>query len=225
MGRCELMIKVLALAMLTASLALPVTASDGVETVGKLSDRDLFRLATCGATPGGTCQAPRVRWAKRKITVGVAPAERGYPKELAAKVSRALDAAISQINGAGANLRLVRNDDLEEPDIIVSLPTLSEGQRTRRIPRMPDGEKIGVGFMWLWWDDDHEITEATLLIAEDITDQDLPSVVLEELFQCLGFLFDIENPYYEGRSILSQNSNATTTIAGQDKKLLRLLYP
>lgn len=205
--------------------ALPLWASDGVQSAGKLSDRDLFRLATCGAPPGGDCQGPTVRWGKSKVTIAVAAPQRGYPPELAAKVSKALDRAIAQINGAGSGLRLVRKDGLESPDIIVSLPTLSEGDKTRNIPRMPNGEEIGVGFMWLWWDDQQTVTEASLLIAEDITDEDLPSVVLEELFQCLGFLYDIENPYYEGRSILSQDSNATTTIAGQDRKLLRQLYP
>jgi hypothetical protein len=77
----------------------------------------------------------------------------------------------------------------------------------------------------MWWNDRAEITEASMLISEDIAPQDVASVVLEELFQCLGFLYDIENPYYEGRSILSQNSNATTTISGQDRMILRRLYP
>ena len=217
--------KVWALVAMLCGAALPLWASDGVQSDGKLSDRDFFRLATCGAPPGGDCQGPTVRWAKSKVTIAVAPPQRGYPPELAEKVSKALDRAIAQINGAGSGLRLVRRDGLENPDIIVSLPRLSEGDKTRNIPRMPNGEEIGVGFMWLWWDDQQTVTEASLLIAEDITDEDLPSVVLEELFQCLGFLYDIENPYYEGRSILSQDSNATTTIAGQDRKLLRQLYP
>lgn len=220
-----MMMKIWALAALLGCAALPVIASDGVQSSGKLSDKDFFRLATCGAAPGADCQGPQVRWGKRKLTIGVAPAQRGYPPKLATKVSQALDAAIAELNAAGADLRLVRNDKLSSPDIIVSLPTLSEGDATRNIPRMPDGEKIGVGFMWLWWDDRHQITEASLLIAEDITDEDLPSVVLEELFQCLGFLYDIENPYYADRSILSQDSNTITTLAGQDRKLLKQLYP
>jgi serine/threonine protein phosphatase PrpC len=70
-----------------------------------------------------------------------------------------------------------------------------------------------------------EITEASVLIAEDIAIEDLRSVMLEELFQTLGFIYDIENRYYEGRSILSQDSNATTTLIGQDRKALRRLYP
>jgi predicted RNA-binding protein Jag len=79
--------------------------------------------------------------------------------------------------------------------------------------------------MWLWWNERGEITEASVLIAEDIAIEDLRSVMLEELFQTLGFIYDIENRYYEGRSILSQDSNATTTLIGQDRKALRRLYP
>ena len=67
--------------------------------------------------------------------------------------------------------------------------------------------------------------EASVLIAEDIAIEDIRSVMLEELFQTLGFIYDIENRYYEGRSILSQDSNATTTLIGQDRKALRRLYP
>ena len=105
------------------------------------------------------------------------------------------------------------------------MPALSEGEKTRNIPRIPNGQEIGVGFMWLWWNEKAEITEASMLIAEDISEEDLPSVVLEELFQCLGFLYDIENRYYVGRSILSQDSNETRRITGQDRMALRKLYP
>lgn len=217
--------KALTVAAGIALTALPLAASDGIPSSGKLSDRDFFRLATCGARPGEACDGPKVRWAKQVVTIGLAPAHRRYPAALAQDVSRELDRAIAQINGAGANLKLKRDDSNQNPDIIVSLPALSEGEKTRNVPRIPNGEPIGVGFMWLWWDENERITQASMLISEDITAEDLPSVVLEELFQCLGFLYDIENPYYDGRSILSQDSNDTTTIKGQDRKALRSLYP
>lgn len=217
--------KTLVLTMAFGLLAAPIWAGDGVASVGKLSNRDFFRLVTCGAPPGGECRGPLVKWAKRELTLGLAPAHRRYPQEMAAKVSAELDRAIAEINAAGANLRITRDDSLDAPDIIVSLPALSEGMRTRKVPRIPNGQEIGVGFMWLWWDDRARITEASLLIADDITAEDLPSVVLEELFQCLGFLYDIENPAYEGVSIIAQDSNLTTTISGQDRMALRRLYP
>jgi hypothetical protein len=217
--------RALLLSVLLSLLALPGQASDGVATEGKLSDKDFFRLATCGATPGGDCDGPVVRWAQTQITLALAAPSRHYPSTLAASASVALDRAINEINGAGGGIRITRDDRLIEPDIIVSLPELSDGEPTRGIPRIPNGQPIGVGFMWLWWDENAEITSASMLISEDIRETDLPSVVLEELYQCLGFLYDIENRYYEGRSILSQDSNDTTEIIGQDRMALRTLYP
>lgn len=219
------MVKAAVLALTACVLAAPLLASDGIATEGKLSDKDFYRLATCGATPGGDCDGPMVRWAKSRLSLSLAAPAKRYPPALARKVSAELDRAIAEINKAGANLQITRDDSLRDPDIIVSLPALSEGEKTRNIPRMPDGHPIGVGFMWLWWNERAQITEASMLISEDITDADLRSVVLEELFQCLGFLYDIENRYYEGRSILSQDSNETTRITGQDRMILRKHYP
>ena len=219
------MVKAVTLATAFAVVALPLWASDGVLSEGKLSDRDFFRLATCGAPPGGACDGPVVRWPKAHITLGIATPNRRYPPALAAKVSAAIDRAIGEINASGAGLRILRDDRLAKPDILVSLPALSEGDTTRGIQRIPNGLPIGVGFMWLLWDANDTITEASMLISQDISEEDLPSVALEELFQCLGFIYDIENRYYEGRSILSQDSNATTTLAGQDRMILHRLYP
>lgn len=212
--------------VLALGLALPVAAQDGVASSGRLSDDQFYRLITCGAAPGGKCDIPFVRWNKQRVSVALRPADKGYPPELARAVDRELDRAIAEINrAAGEALRLVRDDRRSGADILVTRSRLREGQPTRGIPRMPDGEPVGVGFMWLWWDDDANITEASILISSDITMDDLRSVVLEELFQCLGFLYDIENPFYEGRSIVSQDSNETIRIEGQDRMALRRHYP
>ena len=45
-------------------------ADDGVASEGKLSDKDFFRLATCGATPGGACLGPVVRWEEEEEEEG-----------------------------------------------------------------------------------------------------------------------------------------------------------
>lgn len=212
-------------AVFVALLPLAGVASDGVRSDGPLTDKEYYRLITCGAPPGGTCQGPIVRWAKPVVTVSLPPAAKGYPPKLAARVDKALNHAIDEINRAGSGLHLRRDDGLRNPDIFVLRPDMVEGDRTRNIPRMPDGEPVGVGFMWIWWDDARHLSEGSLLITKDITTEDLQSVVLEELFQCLGFLFDIENPDYEGVSIVAQDSNATTRITGQDRAILRLHYP
>lgn len=207
-------------------VALPALAQDAITWQGRLQDADFYRMATCGAVPGGECLIPMVRWGKPDVTVALLRPERGYPADKAAQIDQDLDHAIAAINDIGSGLHLTRADRLRRnADIVVTPTLLNEGDKTRRIPRMPDGQEIGVGFMWLWWDDRNLITEASILITSDITPHDLHSVMLEELFQCLGFLYDLENPYYQSRSILAQDSNETTRIAGQDRMALLRHYP
>ena len=119
--------RALLLSVLLSVLALPGQASDGVATEGKLSDKDFFRLATCGATPGGDCDGPVVRWAQTQITLALAAPSRHYPSALAASASVALDRAINEINGAGGGIRITRDDRLIEPDIIVMSKAVGGG--------------------------------------------------------------------------------------------------
>lgn len=211
--------------ILAMLLAWPALASDGVPSNGALSDQDFYRLAACGAPPGGKCQQDFVRWKKRQVTVALAPDTDGVPAETARQVDKAVDQAIATLNRAGAGVQLRRDDGLRRPDILIRRTALTEGEKTRSIPRFPDGEEIGVGFMWLYWRGDNSISQAGILISSDIYPAHVRSVVLEEIMQCLGFLFDIENPAYEGRSILAQDSNSTITIIGQDRAILLLHYP
>ena len=62
------------------------------------------------------------------------------------------------------------------------------------------------------------------MLAADIDEADIRSVVLEEIMQALGFGLDIENPAYNDVSIFSQDSNTVTTVEGQDATPLRMLY-
>lgn len=200
-------------------------ADDGVPSSGRLSDDDFYRMATCGAPVGGPCQRDPMFWGKPRLTIALRRPQPGFPKALLPQLDDALNAAIAQINAAGAGLTLIRNDHRWSADILVTPAALREGELTRRIPRMTDGQEVGVGFMQVWQTDRNRATEGSILIAADISREDLPSVILEELFQSLGFLFDLDNSYYDGRSILAQNSNATTAIDGQDRMALRRHYP
>lgn len=216
-----------ALTLLLAALALPALAlaDDGVPSAGRLSDDDFYRMATCGAPVGQGCSKDPIFWTRRKLTVALRRPQAGFPKSLLPRLDQALDSAIAQINAARAGVSLTRNDRRRGADIIITPSALFEGEKTRAIPRMPDGQEIGVGFMQLWQNDRNRVTEASILIAADISTADLPSVMLEELFQSLGFVFDLDNPWYNGRSILAQDSNTTVTITGQDRMALRRHYP
>lgn len=206
-------------------LPLPAAASDGVASDGKLSNTDLYRLTACGAAPGGECQGPLVRWSQPIVIVAMPPADPTMDAALADQIDTALDQAIATLNAARAGIRLQRGITRSTPDIIVYRVGLKEGDRTKGIPGMTDGLEIGVGYMQINWNDGLHITDGAIVIAADIAPDDVRSVVLEELTQSLGFLYDIENPYYEGVSIFSQDSNETTAIAGQDRAILRLHYP
>jgi Protein of unknown function (DUF2927) len=198
--------------------------SDGVPADQRLSDADFFRLATCGAAPGGDCQGPTVRWPGPEVTVALLPGKTAAERATARRIDRALNRVISRINGVGSGLALRRITG-PAADIRIRSTELPEGTVLGDVPGLSAAGTMGVGYVSLWWSDAHKITEASILFSTDITNADLPSVVLEELFQSLGPRYDIEGPAYEGRSILSQTSNATTTITGQDAMLLRRLYP
>lgn len=203
----------------------PANASDGVLAPAKLSDIDFYDLATCGAIPGQNCKGPRVRWPKARVTVAMHPDTGTMSPAKSDRVSQALDRAIATINAAGARISLVRDANTPLPDIMLRRVSLRPGDLTKDIPNIPDGLPMGVGFSTVWWVNDRYLTKATILISAHILRQDVVSVVLEELFQSLGFRYDVEGRYYENRSILAQDSNSTTTITGQDAAILRLHYP
>ena len=211
-------------AALWLALIQPAAAFDAVPVPGLLSDPDFFRAATCGAPPSGPCQMDPVRWPRPQLTLAVQPPGPDTGLIFRMLFSVTIDYAIAQINAAGAGLTLTRIAG-PKADIRVSLTDVPEGSAMPDIPGLSSPGIMGVGYTTLWWTPDHEITEASVLISASITPNDIISVVLEELFQATGPLFDIDSPAYEGVSILSQTSNATVSIAGQDARLLRWLYP
>jgi hypothetical protein len=197
---------------------------DGVTVVGRLSDADFYRLATCGALPGGDCRAAALRWQKPQLTVRIDPGSDPLPPGFETRLTRALTHALAQINAAGAGIRLTLTT-APGADITVRPTSLTEGAVLTETPGFSGAGIMGVGYMTVWSDSTDAIVEAVILISTSITDADLGSVLLEEVTQSLGFLFDIEGRAYEGVSILSQSSNATLTIEGQDATLLRMHYP
>lgn len=222
-GRARPAIRALLLALPLAAAA-GAQESDGIATDSLLSDREFFRLATCGAPPGGECTGPVLRWPKRLVTLALLPGEADQPEGFADSLDQAVDAAIAQINRAGAGIR-IRRVEGPKADIRVIPTALKDGDRLEDVPGVSAQGIMGVGYMTYWWNRRKEITEAAVLVSTAIIPGDMRSVVLEEVFQTLGPRFDIEGEVYEGVSILSQTSNQTTVIRGQDARLLRWLYP
>jgi Protein of unknown function (DUF2927) len=210
-------------AMATAALA-EVPQTDGVAAGGLLSDMDLYRLATCGAPPGGDCKSKPLRWGKTDLTLRVDLGTHPLPKGFEARLNAALTNALAEVNGAGSAIR-IRQTNAPTADILLRPTPLGEGATLIETPGFSGPGIMGVGYMTVWSDQSGTIAESVILISTEITDADLPSVMLEEVTQSLGFLYDVDGPAYEGVSILSQTSNETTTLAGQDATLLRLHYP
>lgn len=198
--------------------------SDGVAVQGLLSDADLYRLATCGAAPGLDCRGPVLRWTRPDLSLRIARATAPGQPGFDARLREAAVQAIAQINGAGAGIAITLTD-AATADITIRPTPLGEGAVLTEVPGFSGEGIMGVGYMTVWSDEVDAITEAVILISTSITEADLRSVMLEEITQSLGFLYDIDGPAYEGVSILSQTSNATVTLEGQDVALLRLHYP
>lgn len=207
---------------------LPACAQDFVATTGKLSDDDFFRLVTCGAAPGGDCTVETVRWSPedaRDLTFALAAIPGDYPRPLAVELPDALDRAITAINGAGAALRLRRADKPANADVVIYPRSFAAGDRMSGLPRAEvNGIVIGAAHVHVWWGVDDRIDDALIVMGIDMTPSEVFPILLEEMTQSLGPLTDIKNPYYDRRSVFSEDSNSVTKLGPQDRMVLRRLY-
>ncbi len=199
---------------------------DGVASQGEMSDENFYRSIACGAQPGKECTTAFVRWKYSAVTYALLPHAPAFPPDLARKISAQIDIALAEINRHKPGITLQRADHLGVgADVLISLPDLVEGEKTKGLPHFADNQTVGVGLNEISWDGGNSLYQAGILFTKDLTELDMPSVVLEEIFQSLGFPYDIENPYYIDRSILSQDSNDTVHSEGQDKAALLRHYP
>jgi Protein of unknown function (DUF2927) len=208
------------------ALAAPAYASDGVSTDGPLTDTAFLDLLTCGAAPGNSCQMTPVKWANPgDLTIGFGPVPKGYPPAKAQAINAALDAAIAAVNAVESGVHLRRTAHNESPNIALRPTLFFENDAVYGEPGVTDGSVIGAGYVFVFWNDDQHLAQGTILLAQDIYEDELQSIVLEEVTQSLGFLYDIENPTYENVSIFAQDSNSVLSLTGQDATVLRLYYP
>jgi hypothetical protein len=70
------------------------------------------------------------------------------------------------------------------------------------------------------------IASRVAIAVDRVTQDKLRSIILEELVQSLGLTWDINNPYYQNRSIFGQvGDDSVTQLRGQDAMALRRHYP
>lgn len=179
--------------------------------------------------PGGPCEAEVVRWSDAmaaNLRVGFAGVPQDYPPALAAQMDSALDEVIAEINGAGSAVRMVRVDKKQRPLVTIYLTPATEGEPIRGTGiEGVDGEIIGAALVTVWWDAYNRITEAVIVMAADLPPREVVPVLLEEMSQGLGLLTDIRNPYYNGRSVFSEDSNSARVLSPQDRLVLQMHYP
>ena len=219
----------LLLGCLAAGLPALAQEEDFLETDGKLSNEDFYRLVACRAFPGGPCTVEPVRWPPgraRDLRIGILAPAPEYPADMIQRMSDAVDHAIDEINSAGAALHLRRALKGETPDITFHLASIHEGDAIEGTGVWGvDGQVIGAALVTVWWDAAQDLTEAVIVMAEDLPAADVRPVVLEELTQAMGLMTDIRNPFYDQESVFSEDSNRVTRLGPQDKEALRRHYP
>ncbi len=216
--------------LIILALATPAVADNGAITVASpLDDTALYRAVACGAPPGSDCTAPLLAWPAKQagnLSVTISVTDPGYPSSAARDVSAALDKAIVEINQVGAAVHVRRGPDGSAADIAIRFFATAEGDIARRsgIPDL-DGHPMTGGHVSVDFDAENRITAGMILFAADIGDQNVASIVLEELTQSLGLLYDIDGPAYAETSIFSETGDEVTQLTGQDAALLLSHYP
>jgi hypothetical protein len=213
---------------LTLWLAGPALADDWVTFERTVDDATFYFAVACAAPEGEACRGPLVHWpAPERLALPVAlrSMDGGPDTQRYRQLSRALNQAIDEINGTGADLRLVRDDDAPSA-ITVWDSTFAEGDAILWPDEGFDGSAIMEGArVHIWWNDDFTLYRATILFAADLAPSEFRSVMLEEMTQSLGLLTDLEGQAYAGRSIFDEGSNGIFYLQGQDAAALRLHYP
>jgi hypothetical protein len=220
------------LAFCAVLLAAPATAQgvDFIPTWGKLTDTEFYSLVTCGAPPGGPCAGEVARWSDggvQALRVALRPAEPGVNPAYADAISAAVDQAIAEINAAGSRVQMIRVGPNASADIRLYITQAGDGQPISGTgDRDLDGIIIGAGLVNVWWEGpQNKIYDAAIVYAGDMPPSSRLPVVLEELTQALGFLWDVRNPAYDQTSVFSEDSNSVARLGPQDRMVLLRHYP
>lgn len=208
------------------ALSTPLAAQEYMVTGGPLSNDDFYHIVACAALPGQGCGQPLVHWDKPVVTVTFAPIPVTYPTDIAREMGRKLDTAIMQINASAPGLTLRRVPKSSPADVVVYLQPIRTGGAIRGTGFAGmDGTPIGAALVQVYWDENLKLIEAAIAFAADIPLDQVGPIMVEELTQSMGLMTDIRNPYYETRSVFSEDSNSVAKLGVQDRAALRLHYP
>ena len=214
--------------LLLLLVAWPAAAQEFVRVERRLSDVEFHRLVACGARPRRDCAKPLVRWAPERraaLTVGIVGGLdllQGWKRAL---VEAGLARAIGEVNGAGAGIRLVRDD--ADPAIAVHVVAAHPGAPVAGTGVAAlDGRPLPLALVAVRRDPDAPayIAEADIAVSRFIRRREIGPVLLEEVVQALGLLTDVAGDVYR-RSVFYESGNSVPFLRGQDAAALRLHYP
>lgn len=209
-------------------IAAPLFAQEYVESAGVLTDDAFYRLVSCAAPPGGDCQKEEVRWMRenRPIRVSLRQIDPAYLGGKAKRAEAALVRAAQELNRIDAGFRIALVDEAAEAEIEVFFLDIERGQPIAGTGITGvDGSTLGgASTRVLFSRETGEILRVAVVFSTTLGIQSYESVMLEELAQAMGLMTDIRNPYYDDKSIFSQDSNAMKTLGFQDEMALRRHY-
>ena len=135
--------------------------------------------------------------------------------------------ATAQINRAIFNSRIQINVGAESDrsaDILLYYAPMSQFASIARENGF-EYSSGNSGFFWIFWNGNHEITKAVVMIASDVhTENQLRSVTLEELTQAMGAVND--QAFLNGSIFYETASDAgfAQELSVMDQKLMAFLY-
>jgi hypothetical protein len=202
--------------------------SEFITLNGKVSDRDFHRAVACAALPGQDCTETMVHWpddAVGQINLKLHKTQPAFIERHGTNGTEAIDRAIAEINAVGSALQLVRDDKADRAAINIWLTDLSEGDAINiEGSIIPKTEIIEAAYVYVSYDDAGVIDRADIVVS-NLEPEELTSIILEEITQANGLLRDVDGDAYRDTSIFSENSNAITTLEGQDRAAILLHYP
>lgn len=202
--------------------ALPASAQDYAFSNGPLSDEDFYRLVACGARPGGgECRKPLIHWNRDgPIRVAIRRIDPAFLGGKRLRAFAAVERALQEINRVDTGLRLAEVADDATADVEIFFLDIERGDTVAGVDDDIDGTTIGNASVRAVIDDENNIQRAVILFSTTLDIRFYESVMLEELTQSLGLMTDIKNPYYDDKSIFSQDTSSMKTLGAQDRMAL-----
>ena len=224
---------ILGLAILT-TLVSTAFARDHTFSNGALTDEQFYQAITCKANVDGPCQEKPARWPSfisNQLTVGLAQVQKGTTKAQEEVVRAALQESISIINASGANVKLRYVSGIMAHRTWIKVHIIQPQGPKHLIKGVSlkgfNGLRAQNARTQVYVTKNYKIARAGVTISNSVTDSlQLRAIVLEELVQSLGLMWDIENPHYNAISIFSQSGpDNLLKIQGQDRAILQRHYP